>query len=199
MPRNARSAALVLRRSASAGHRDAAADDYPATLKPTARGEMTAHGRPPRRRAAVLDDLLRRRAATEMVDMGSGMRELVPARAACATSARSSITDTECKLRRAAVVKTHAVMTMKATSAYRTEADGHLRPAADGKTCRQAKTIVEAKHIGACRDGLRPGDIVTGAGQKINIRQMQQERAARASSAAAQTPAMPAVDSRTVH
>jgi hypothetical protein len=44
---------------------------------------------------------------------------------------------------------------------------------------RQAKTVVEAKHVGACRDGLVPGDIVTGAGQKINIRQMQQERAAK--------------------
>jgi len=40
--------------------------------------------------------------------------------------------------------------------------------------------VVEAKHVGPCRDGLVPGDIVTGAGQKINIRQLQEDTPAKA-------------------
>jgi hypothetical protein len=68
-------------------------------------------------------------------------------------------------------------MTMKGDTAYRTEAETTYDPPLMADL-RQAKTVVEAKHVGACRDGLVPGDIVTGAGQKINIKTFSGRKAA---------------------
>lgn len=153
----------------------ASADEYP-TLKP-GQWEMTTTtdraGAKPQTSTICFDAALQK----DMVEMGNGMRREMCSKSDMKRVGTQYITDTECKLGNS-VVKAHAVMTMKGDSSYRTEASATYDPPLMNDI-RQSKTVVEAKFVGACRDGLVPGDIVTGAGQKLNIRQLQQERAAR--------------------
>jgi len=57
-------------------------------------------------------------------------------------------------------------------TAYRTETTATFDPPL-AKDMRESKTVIEGKYVGACRDGLQPGDMVTDTGQKLNINQMQ--------------------------
>jgi hypothetical protein len=153
----------------------ASADEYP-TLKP-GQWEMTTMtdraGAQPHTSTICFDAALQK----DMIEMGNGMRREMCSRSDMQRVGTQDITDTECKLGNS-VVKTHAVMTMKGDTAYRTEAETTYDPPLMADL-RQAKTVVEAKHVGACRDGLVPGDIVTANGARFNIRDMQKERAAK--------------------
>jgi hypothetical protein len=172
MPHPARIAALAL---AALFAGTAAADDYP-TLKPGQWEMTTTTDRPgagPQSSTICFDAALQK----EMIDMGSGMRKELCSKSSLRHVGAQFVTDTECKLGNS-VVKTHAVMTMKGDTAYRTEAETTYDPPLMADL-RQAKTVVEAKHVGACRDGLVPGDIVTANGARFNIRDMQKERAAK--------------------
>jgi hypothetical protein len=112
----------------------------------------------------------------EMIEMGAGMRRDMCTRSDMKRVGSQYITDSECKIGNS-VVKAHAVMTMKGDSAYRTEAQATYDPPLMNDL-RASNSVVEARFIGPCKDGLVPGDIVTGTGQKLNIRQLQQNRAA---------------------
>ena len=154
----------------------AGAVEYP-TLKPGQWEMTTTTDRPgaqPHTSTICFDAALQR----EMIDIGAGMRRELCSKSDLRQVGAQFITDTECKVG-TSVVKSRAVMTMKGDTAYRTEADTTYDPPLLNEL-RQAKTVVEAKHVGACRDGLVPGDIVTGAGQKINIRQLQEDTPAKA-------------------
>ena len=56
---------------------------------------------------------------------------------------------------------------------------------------KESTTTVEARYVGACRDGLVPGDLVTATGQKINVKQLQEMRASRTAAPAAPAKATP--------
>jgi hypothetical protein len=173
MPRTVRTSFLAL--VALLGCSAAGAADYP-QLKPGQWEMTTTTDRPgaqPHSSTICFDAALQK----EMIDMGNGMRKELCSKSNIRQIGAQFVTDTECKFGNS-VVKSHAVMTMKGDSAYRTEADTSYDPPLVNNV-RQAKTVVEAKYVGACKDGLVPGDIVTGAGQKINIRQLQQERAGK--------------------
>jgi hypothetical protein len=145
-----------------------AADEYP-VLK-SGQWEMTTTtdrpGARPQVSTVCLDAALQR----EMVDMGSGIRREFCSKSSLRRTGAQYVTDTECKLGNS-VARTHAVMTMIGDSAYRTEAETSYDPPLFGDL-KRAKTVVEARHVGACRDGLVPGDIVTAGGQKINLREL---------------------------
>jgi hypothetical protein len=154
----------------------ASAVEYP-TLKP-GQWEMTTMtdrpGAKPHTSTICFDAALQK----DMVEMGNGMRREMCSKSDMKRVGAQYITDTECKLGNS-VVKAHAVMTMKGDSSYRTEASATYDPPLMNDL-KQSNTVVEAKFVGPCKAGLVPGDIVTGTGQKINIRQLQQERAAGA-------------------
>ena len=173
MPRTTRISLLAL--AALFACPTALAVDYP-KLRP-GQWEMTTTsdrpGTPPHKSTICFDAALQQ----EMIDMGNGMRKELCSKSDIRQVGAQFITDTECRFGNS-VVKSHAVMTMKGDTAYRTEADTSYEPPLMNDL-RRAKTVVEARFVGACRDGLVPGDIVTGAGQKINIRQMQAERATK--------------------
>jgi hypothetical protein len=67
-------------------------------------------------------------------------------------------------------VKTTTVTTMTGDTAYRTEAHAVFDPPLKG-TPRDSVTIVDGKHIGACKEGQQPGDMTLPNGQQVNIRQ----------------------------
>ena len=154
----------------------AAADEYP-VLKPGQWEMTTTTDRPgakPQASTICFDAALQK----DMIEMGSGMRRELCSKSTLQRTGDRFVTDSECKLGNS-VVKTHAVMTMKGDTAYRTEAETTYDPPMFNDL-RRAKTVVEAKHVGACRDGLVPGDIVTAGGQKINLRELQKDRPAKA-------------------
>jgi hypothetical protein len=148
----------------------AAAVDYP-TLR-NGQWEMTTGasgaGGTPRKSTICLD------ASTQkaMIDMGVGMQKEMCARMDMRREGAKFITDAECKIGNS-VIKSHGVMTMTGDTAYRTETAATFDPPF-AKDMKEAKTVIEGKYLGPCRDGLQPGDMVTDTGQKINVNQMQQ-------------------------
>jgi hypothetical protein len=171
MARTARLAVLALAALVAAA---AHADEYP-VLKPGQWEMTTTTDRPgakPQSSTICFDAALQK----EMIDMGSGLRRELCSKSTLRRVGAQFVNDAECKLGNS-VVRTHAVMTMKGDSAYRTEAETSYDPPLFNDLAR-AKTVVEAKHVGACRDGLVPGDIVT-AGQKVNLRELQNDRPAK--------------------
>ena len=67
-------------------------------------------------------------------------------------------------------VQTKSVTTLNGDTAYRTEAHAVFDPPLKG-TPRDSVTIIDAKHVGPCKDGQQPGDMTLPNGQQMNIRQ----------------------------
>jgi hypothetical protein len=133
--------------------------------------EMTttpgAAGSAPRKSMICLD------ASTQkaMLDMSAGMQKEMCTRMDMRREGSRFITDAQCRLGNS-VVTSHAVMTMTGDSAYRTESSATFSPPFNN--LRESKTVIEGKYLGACRDGLQPGDVVTATGQRINLNRLPQ-------------------------
>lgn len=67
-------------------------------------------------------------------------------------------------------VQTKSVTTLSGDTAYRTEAHAVFDPPLKG-TPRDSVTIIDGKHVGACKEGQQPGDMTLPNGQQMNIRQ----------------------------
>lgn len=65
-----------------------------------------------------------------------------------------------------------SVTTITGDSSYRTETKATYNPPLMGMT--ESTTLVEARHVGPCKPGQKPGDLTTAAGQTMNIKQVQQ-------------------------
>ncbi len=66
-------------------------------------------------------------------------------------------------------MQTTSVMTLTGDTAYRTEARASFDPPLKG-TPRESLTVIDGKHVGACKDGQQPGDLTLPDGQRMNIR-----------------------------
>lgn len=67
-------------------------------------------------------------------------------------------------------MQSRAVMTLSGNTAYRTEAHATFDPPMMGT--RESTTVTEGRHVGACKPGQRPGDMILPGGQAVNIRQL---------------------------
>ena len=67
-------------------------------------------------------------------------------------------------------MRTRSVTTLTGDTAYRTEAHAVFDPPLKG-TPRDSVTVIDGKHIGACKEGQQPGDMTLPNGQQVNIRQ----------------------------
>ena len=67
-------------------------------------------------------------------------------------------------------IQAKSVTTLSGDTAYRTEAHAVFDPPLKG-TPRDSVTIVDGKHVGACKEGQQPGDMTLPNGQVMNIRQ----------------------------
>ena len=72
-------------------------------------------------------------------------------------------------------VQTKSVTTLTGDTAYRTEAHAVFDPPLKG-TPRDSVTIVDAKHVGPCKEGQNPGDMTLPNGRTMNIRQWMAPR-----------------------
>ena len=152
-----------------------AATEFP-TLK-SGQWEMTTTSSQapatPRRTMVCLDATTQR----QMFDMSQGMQKEMCTKMDMRRDGSKYITDAECRLGES-IVRTHGVMTMLSDTAYRTEASATFDPPIN-KDLKESKTTVEGKYLGACKDGMQPGDMLMPNGQKINLNKLPQPPAAR--------------------
>lgn len=67
-------------------------------------------------------------------------------------------------------MQSQTVMTLSGNSSYHTEARATFDPPMNGM--KDSTTIIDGKHVGACKPGQQPGDMTLPNGQTINIRQV---------------------------
>lgn len=77
------------------------------------------------------------------------------------------------------------VMTLTGDTAYRLESKATYDP--PFMNMKESTTTIDAKYVGACRDGLVPGDMVLPGGQKVNTANFGKAPPPSKSSTATQT------------
>ena len=161
-------AACLFALAAAPAVRAADAFEFP-TLK-NGQWEMTtqssATGAAPRKTTVCLDANTQKR----MLDMSQGMQKEMCSRMDVRRDGAAYVMEAECRLGESAV-KSRGVMTMQGDSAYRTESTATFDPPFQGGM-KETKTVIEGRYLGACRDGMKPGDMITATGEKINLMEL---------------------------
>ena len=143
-----------------------AAQQYP-KLKPGLWEMTTTSGRskdrPPQKSSICLDASLQQ----DMIRMSTGMMLGMCSKFDTKYVGNTFSGEATCKLGDS-TMKSKSVMTMTGDTAYRTEAHASFDPPMAGMT--QSDTVIEGRHIGACKPGQQPGDMTTPNGQTMNIR-----------------------------
>jgi Protein of unknown function (DUF3617) len=103
----------------------------------------------------------------DMIKMSAGMMQGLCSKHDMKVSGNKITGSATCKLGDSTMTST-SVMTMNGDTSYRTEAHAAFQPPYMGQS--QSDTVVIGKHIGACKPGQQPGDLVMPTGQTINIR-----------------------------
>ena len=158
-------ALLLLAAAPSAG-----AENYPrlkaGLWEVSSRTSVQAKDEPPLRSTMCLDDAT----AREMYRASQGMMAGMCSRFEVKQSGNRFMSEAECKLGDSTMVA-RSTMTLSGDASYRIEGTSTYDPPFMGM--KEASTIVEARHAGACKPGQKPGDITTAAGQTINILQLR--------------------------
>jgi hypothetical protein len=103
----------------------------------------------------------------DMIRMSSGMMAGMCSKSELKVSGNKFIGEAVCNLG-GSTMKSRSVMTMNSDTSYRTEAEATFDPPLGGQAA--SKSVIEGRHIGACKPGQQPGDLTTPTGQTINIR-----------------------------
>ena len=154
-----------------------AADDFP-KLK-AGQWEMltdTGKGNAPRKTVMCTDDAVQK----ELISMGTGMQKEMCSKNDMKREGSRVTSMSQCKIGDSTIV-TKAVMTFSGDTSYKTEIDSTYAPPFMGM--KEAKTIMEGKFVGPCRDGLVPGDMLLPGGQKMNIKNLGSARTSAATKA----------------
>ena len=119
----------------------------------------------PRVSTLCLDDSMQQ----EMFKMATGMMAGMCGKHDLKVSGNKVTTEAVCDLGGTKMVS-QSVMTLTGNSAYRTEARATFDPPMNGM--KESATVLEGKHMGACKPGQQPGDMTLPNGQTMNIRQV---------------------------
>jgi hypothetical protein len=79
------------------------------------------------------------------------------------------VVNSVCKLGQT-VATSHTVFTGKYDSAYRVESQSTYDPPLMGR--KESKTVIDAKWVGACKPGQKPGDMIMSNGMTMNMNDM---------------------------
>lgn len=143
----------------------ALAQDYP-KLKPGL-WEMERSAERPgtagNRTMMCLDDSVQK----EMFEMGAGAMAGMCSRHELTRSGNRMTGDFVCDMG-GSRMHSKSTMLLTGNSAYRTEIDTTYDPPFMGQT--RTKMVIDARNVGPCRPGQRPGDIVMPNGQTMNMR-----------------------------
>jgi hypothetical protein len=148
----------------------AQAQDYP-KLRPglwevSSRTTGQSKDEPPLRSTMCLDDAT----AKEMYNASQGMMAGMCSKFDVKRDGNRYTSEAVCTIGPSKMVA-KSVMTLNGDAAYRIEGTSTYDPPFMGM--KEASTVVDAKHAGACKPGQKPGDITTANGQTINIRNLQ--------------------------
>jgi Protein of unknown function (DUF3617) len=103
----------------------------------------------------------------DMIRMSSGMMAGMCSKSELKASGNKFIGEAVCNLG-GSTMKSRSVMTLSGDTSYRTEAEATFDPPLGGVS--SSKTVIDGRHVGACKPGQQPGDLTTPTGQTINIR-----------------------------
>jgi hypothetical protein len=109
----------------------------------------------------------------DMIRMSSGMMAGLCSKSDLKATGNTFVGEAECNLG-GSTMRSKSVMTMHGDTSYRTEAHATFDPPLGGQS--QSSTVIEGRHVGACKPGQQPGDLTTPAGQTINIRNVMSGR-----------------------
>ncbi len=147
-----------------------AADEFPKLKSGQWEIQMIdSKGSPPTKTTLCTDDAVQK----DLIAMGTGMQKEMCSKNDLKREGSRVISTSECKIGDSTII-TKAVMTFTGDVAYRTEIDSTYSPPFMGM--KNQKTTLEGKHVGACRDGLVPGDVVLPGGQKMNLKNIGSAR-----------------------
>lgn len=111
----------------------------------------------------------------QMMTMGEGMRREMCSKSDLRREGAKFVGDSVCKIGEATMTS-HSVMTVEGDTAYKTVVTATYDPPFMGM--KESTTTIQGRNVGPCRDGLKPGDVVTANGQKFNMTTMQNRPAA---------------------
>ena len=143
----------------------ALAQDFP-KLKPGLwEMERTAErgAQHPNRMTMCLDDTVQK----EMFDMGAGAMKGMCSKHEFKMSGNRGTGDFICDFG-GSRMHSKSTMQMTGNTGYRTEIHTTYDPPFMGQ--RETTTVLTARHVGACKPGQRPGDMILPNGQTLNVR-----------------------------
>ena len=144
------------------------AQDFPKLKAGLWQTTMTSPGREkqePRVSTLCLDDSVQQ----EMYKMSTGMMAGLCSKHDLKVTSNKIAAEAVCDLG-GSKMQSKSVMTLTGNSAYRTEVHATFDPPMNG--LKESTTIIEGKHISACKPGQQPGDMTLPTGQTMNIRPM---------------------------
>ena len=141
------------------------AQDYPrlkAGQWETTTTTSSSPGAPPNKMTMCTDDAVQK----QMTTFGEGMRRDMCSKSELRHEGDKFISDSVCRIGQGTLTS-HSVMTILGDTGYRTVVSATYDPPFIGM--KESTTTIEGRNVGPCRDGLQPGDVVTGTGQKFNV------------------------------
>jgi len=146
----------------------ASAQDFP-KLKPgqweTTTVSSGTPGAPQNKITMCTDDSVQK----QMMNIGEGMRREMCSKAEIRRDGGKYIGDSVCKIG-PGTMTSHSVMTVAGDSAYKTVVSATYDPPFMGHS--HTKMTINARNVGPCKPGQRPGDLVLPNGQTMNVHDM---------------------------
>jgi Protein of unknown function (DUF3617) len=119
----------------------------------------------PRLTTMCLDDSVQR----EMYAMSTGMMAGMCSKHEIKVAGNKVTTIANCDLG-ITKMQSQAMMTLSGNTSYHTEARAKFDPPLNGS--KESTSIIDGKHVGACKPGQQPGDMTLPGGQTVNVRQL---------------------------
>ncbi len=119
----------------------------------------------PRLTTMCLDDSVQR----EMYSVSTGMMAGMCTKHEIKIAGNKVTTIANCDLG-ITKMQSQAVMTLGGNTSYHTEARATFDPPLNG--AKESTSIIDGKHVGACKPGQQPGDMTLPGGQTVNVRQL---------------------------
>ncbi|RST47416.1 DUF3617 domain-containing protein [Variovorax sp. DXTD-1] len=146
----------------------AMAIDYPAR-KPGLWEIQTGDGTAAKGASQTIQQCIDAASDKALRDMGQGMGKDTCSKQELRNEAGKLVIDSVCKIG-STTATSHAVMSGDFSSAYRMESKSTYSPRLMGRA--EGSAVIEAKWIGPCKAGQKPGDMIMSNGMKMNVLEM---------------------------
>jgi hypothetical protein len=146
----------------------AMAIDYPAR-KPGLWEIQTGDGTAAKGASQTIQQCIDAASDKALRDMGQGMGKDACSKQELRNEGGKLVIDSVCKIG-STTATSHAVMSGDFSSAYRMESKSTYSPPLMGRA--EGSAVIEAKWIGPCKAGQKPGDMIMSNGMKMNVLEM---------------------------